>query len=408
MTRSHFTFWGLEALLLGAAVLGLATCVPCATAADKPTVKNGTDDGLGYTAAFDAELKKLGPITPKEFADRYTSKAKYIDKLTWDPTTAKFYDLFNKDPRQANPNLPRGVLNDDFRLNEAELAAFKKNGFVVSERMGTASFAEMYYRIFSRDLPVYVSADAVLHAWHRTYDSMLMEVELAALAPALARVLEGMAEAVPAVNKDYGKGVLADGVSDADYFLAVARSLLAGRQITSHLGQDNRVAETLKACDSLQLMEFKLFGRRSQDRLLTIQAASGHYERSEDLQRYFRAMDVVQAVSTCVLPATPTRLRRARWPGASRSRRPAQGLLHQVRHLGAVRQGAANLRRPHRFDDFFGSALSTAPWPRPKSSRRPTSRISTPCPQSRRKSSTAPSWPTSTFAATFAGLAVRQ
>jgi Protein of unknown function (DUF3160) len=289
MTRSHFTFWGLEALLLGAVVLGLATCVPCATAADKPTVKNGTDDGLGYTAAFDAELKKLGPITPKEFADRYTSKAKYIDKLTWDPTTAKFYDLFNKDPRQANPNLPRGVLNDDFRLNEAELAAFKKNGFVVSERMGTASFAEMYYRIFSRDLPVYVSADAVLHAWHRTYDSMLMEVELAALAPALARVLEGMAEAVPAVNKDYGKGVLADGVSDADYFLAVARSLLAGRQITSHLGQDNRVAETLKACDSLQLMEFKLFGRDRKTDFSQFKPR-GHYERSEDLQRYFRAM----------------------------------------------------------------------------------------------------------------------
>jgi hypothetical protein len=275
-----------RALLLAAAVLGVTACVP---AADKPRAKDNTRDGLGYTAAFDAEVKKIGQITPKDFADRYAPKGKYLDKITWDPTTAKYYDLFNKDPRQAKPNLPPGVLNDDFRLNDAELTAFKKNGFVVSERLGTSSFAEMYYRIFSRDLPVYVSTDAVLHAWHRTYDSMLMEVELTALAPALAQVLDGMAASVPAANKDYGKGVMADGVNDADYFIAVARSLLAGRQVTSHLGQDDRVAETLKACDSLQLMDFKLFGRERHTDFSQFKPR-GHYEKSEELKRYFRAM----------------------------------------------------------------------------------------------------------------------
>ena len=54
------------------------------------------------------------------------------------------------------------------RLNDQELTKFKQNGFVVSERMGAGSFAEMFYRIYSRDLPVFVSTDALLHAWHRT------------------------------------------------------------------------------------------------------------------------------------------------------------------------------------------------------------------------------------------------
>ena len=52
-----------------------------------------------------------------------------------------------------------------------------KNGFVVCERLGTASFAEMYYKIYSRDLPVFISADSILHAWHRSYDAILRTLE---------------------------------------------------------------------------------------------------------------------------------------------------------------------------------------------------------------------------------------
>src|SRR5262249_9857367 len=127
---------------------------------------------------------------------------------------------------------------DDFRLNAAELVKFKQNGFVVSERMGAASFGEMFYRIYNRDLPVYVSSDAMLHAWHRSYDAMLEELEETYLISSLDEILTGMADAVPAAKEDYGKGVLADGITDADYFLAVARSLLAGKAVQTHLDQD--------------------------------------------------------------------------------------------------------------------------------------------------------------------------
>src|SRR5262245_27535473 len=48
----------------------------------------------GFTAAFDAELKKIGQITPKQFAERYPAP-KYLEKVSWDPTTAKFFDKVN-------------------------------------------------------------------------------------------------------------------------------------------------------------------------------------------------------------------------------------------------------------------------------------------------------------------------
>jgi hypothetical protein len=287
MTRSRLGVLALVAgLATGAAGSALGPSAPL-RAGQPDTTK--TLDGLGYTAAFDAQLKKLGQITPQQFAHRYAPKGNYLEKLTWDPTTARFYDQFNQDPRQARPNLPPGVLNDDFRLNDAERAAFHNNGFVVSARLGTDSFAEMYYRIFSRDLPVFVSSDALLHAWHRTYDSLLMEVEQAALAPWLVALLDGMADHLPAAHKDYGRGVLAPSVADADYFLAVARSLLAGQPVPTHLGQDGRVARTLQACDAQALLEFDLFGRDRPTDFSQFKPR-GHYERSEELRRYFRAL----------------------------------------------------------------------------------------------------------------------
>src|SRR5439155_18476147 len=75
----------------------------------------------------------------------------------------------------------------------------------------------------------------------------------------------------------------------ADYFLAVARSLFNGKPVTTTLDQDERVGKTLKACEGLQLQKFELFGR---ERVMDFSQfkVRGHYENSELLKRYFKAM----------------------------------------------------------------------------------------------------------------------
>jgi hypothetical protein len=252
-------------------------------------VRKMAADNLGYTAALERELQKIGQILPADFALRFVGKASYLPRLSWDPTTAKFWDQFNLDPATERHKVRPGAMYDDFRLTAEELALFRKNGFVASERLGADSFAEIYYRIYSRDLPVYVSADALLHAWHRSYDALLQEVEEGYLAPSLEQVLAGMAGAVPAAQKAYGAGVLAEGLADADYFLAVARSLLAGQAVKTQLGQEERVAATLRACAALQLQEFPLFGRLRQTDFSQFKVR-GHYENSKLLRQYFQAM----------------------------------------------------------------------------------------------------------------------
>jgi hypothetical protein len=271
---------------------------------------------LGYGTAFAAELAKVGQITPGEFAKRYSGTS-YLPKLGWDPTTATFFDRFNLDPtqpdlkfrargpeekmhrdwakKQGNP-IPddQPVLVPvhgafDFRLNDAERAKFKENGFVVSERMGAPSFTEMFYRIYKRDLPVLITSDAILHAWHRSYDALLEEVETSMLIPALDEILTAMAAEVPKGNAQYGNGLFKESVPDADYFIAVARSLLAGQAVKSMLGDDARVTQTVDACHQLQLQKFELFGSL-RDVDFSQFKPRGHYEKSDPLKRYFRAM----------------------------------------------------------------------------------------------------------------------
>jgi hypothetical protein len=273
-------------------------------------------DGLGYGNAFAAELLKIGQITPGEFEQRYGGKITYLPKLSWDPTTATFFDRFSLDPNRpgamvhargdeaqrirefakfSNKPLPEGPVmvsangGFDFRLNEAEMAAFKQNGFVVSERMGAASCTEMLYRIYKRDLPVLITTDAILHAWHRSYDAILEEVETSMLIPALNNILTAMSGEVAEAKTRYGAGLFQDSVHDADYFLAVARSLLAGYAVESNLGNDDRVARTIEACNRQGLEDFILFGAERKVDFSQFKPR-GHYEKSEELQRYFKTM----------------------------------------------------------------------------------------------------------------------
>ncbi|NEO71764.1 DUF3160 domain-containing protein [Moorena sp. SIO3H5] len=256
-----------------------------------PASAEGSTDVFGYTPTFEQELKKIGQISPQEFAKRYDAKVDYITQISWNPTKAKFWNLFNPSPKKHNHKTNRG--NDshyNFCLNSDELAVFKKQGFVVSERMGAHSFAELFYRIYSNDLPVFVSADALLHAWHRSYDAILEELEESYLATSLDEILTGMADKIPEASNQYGNGVLDLSLIDADYFLAVARSLLAGETVKTKLNQDARVAATLNAIEAEQIEEeFKLFGR-DRDMDFSQFKVRGHYENSETLKKYFQAV----------------------------------------------------------------------------------------------------------------------
>ncbi len=251
---------------------------------------------FGYADTFSSELRSIGQISPAQFSSLFTHQAEYIPGISWDPTTAAFWDAFNADPETINQDKDfsqPGFRLRDYRLDPQELAIFKTNGFVVSERLGSPSFGHAFYDLWHADLPVFVSCDSILQAWHRTYDAIMEETEETYLFAALTRMLDGMAEQLRGAATLVGDGVLHDSVLDADYFLAVARSLIAATNtspVPTILGQDPLVAETLSDIRAEQLKsvsDFMGFCRMVDFSQFRVR---GHYTHTERLRRYFQCL----------------------------------------------------------------------------------------------------------------------
>jgi hypothetical protein len=147
-------------------------------------------------------------------------------------SAVSFQSTLGYDPTKAL-GLPL-IQQSALALNDAELAQFADNGFVILRRKQYPSFPYGYFDIYGSDLPVYVTADMVLEAVHRSYDDMLQAIELTDLAPRLGRLLTAMRGRLAAGDANLSE----QAAQDADFYLSVAASLLAGQLAEPVAGAD--------------------------------------------------------------------------------------------------------------------------------------------------------------------------
>ena len=84
-----------------------------------------------------------------------------------------------------------------YDLTESELDLLRKNRFLVTERLSFDSFGRALNDVYKKDLPVFVTTDAIIHALHYSYDHLLMDPELDILKPTLAAFLDALYSAFP-------------------------------------------------------------------------------------------------------------------------------------------------------------------------------------------------------------------
>src|SRR5690606_2984393 len=65
-----------------------------------------------------------------------------------------------------------------YNLTAFEKSLINQHGFMVSERLNKISFGQAILEIYHSDLPVFISTDAVLHAFHISYNRILRDVEM--------------------------------------------------------------------------------------------------------------------------------------------------------------------------------------------------------------------------------------
>lgn len=257
---------------------------------------------------FDKLLESYENLTYVEL-ERGIGDPGYLAKLGFDPTTAKFYD----------------EMAERLKLNDTEKAIFKKNGFVSVDHDQRYSFGSAYYGIYTRDLPVLITTDSVLHALHRSYDDVLMSMEQQVFSPLMDRVLT-------AAHKQLAENGASEHSKDVDLYITVARNLLKGAgsaagkpankwvdgwdgktlHVKTVFEQDGDALTILEKVKSLKL-EFPqragptaIYGGTRFVDWSQFQPR-GHYTKTPGLMRYFRTMMWLGRADTGfnVLPPDP-------------------------------------------------------------------------------------------------------
>ncbi len=241
-------------------------------------------DVFGYNSAMAERLAVNADITPANFASYYPSGAS-LAGVSFDVTTAEYYPEWNADPAVWNANLPPGSTDQrltDFRLDAASQQKLLTHGFVVSEPRGSISFTDLYYRIWTDDLPVFITSDSILHAWHRTWITMLEEIEELALRSRLVTLVNGLRTYTNSVSVPTA---LATGKTDAQTLLNTAYTL----SIYVGTSPPTLGGYSLKAVNASGSTDESMFGStRSVD--WTQFGPRSHYANSETLKSYFRTM----------------------------------------------------------------------------------------------------------------------
>jgi hypothetical protein len=235
------------------------------------------------------EIKGSANLTAAEFADRY--HVPFASGLSYDPGAAQ--------------NLST-VQGSSFALDAGEMDKLKQNGFVISDKKRFPTFVYGYASLYAQDLPLFVSADSVLFAVHRSYDAILKALELTSLIPELSALLD---ETRTNLSSGGAAALSAEARADADLFLAVAKSLLDGAPAAPALGasavQSSAIGELFAGATSAEgAKAITLFGvERDVD--FSQFKPRGHYTDSPELERYFRAMMWLGRIDFRMLEAQP-------------------------------------------------------------------------------------------------------
>ena len=247
----------------------------------------GLAPALGFLAAPPREsvavalpVPELGALREELSAAYGTSAAElqarhavqHLEALSYDPGSAAGLDLISISP---------------LGLNVAERQVLAERGFVISPRVEYPTFTYGYATIYSSDLPVFISADMILDAVHRSFDLILAQLELSVLQPQLEQMLRSMRARLAAGDVVLDPAVAAD----VDIFLSVALSLLLDdlqQPVRRELNDEVESAFGM-ALAAAGAVDVELFGVPR-----TVDASQfqprGHYAEDSRLAAYFRAM----------------------------------------------------------------------------------------------------------------------
>jgi hypothetical protein len=260
---------------------------------------------LQQTYVSQKEINKN--LNQQDFKHQHPVSSKLLDGVNFDVTKAEYFEKFQDDSKRSKK----------FSLNKNELEVLKKNGFVVSERTGSYSFIDVYLMLYNAHVPVFISLDSMLHAWHSSFDKMLEEAENKFLHPAIVEIVSAIRNGLRKEFSNFNSlsTELKKAIQDVDFFLGVASLILSPvgtpvkkkpkknnyyyeepkdevqpvPPVADTFGVQARIDEVMNAINTEAILSVNLFGKDREEDFSQFKPR-GHYDKTEALKRYFKAM----------------------------------------------------------------------------------------------------------------------
>lgn len=179
---------------------------------------------------------------------------------------------------------------DKVQLTSAQKEALARQGFVAAGDLGDyqpLKFWHVYEEARYRGVPLLVTTDAVLNAYHTIFDTTLQYLEETTF---LKRAVS-MSEALQSASSDQVNTATDPAVKEAalanEAYFAVGNSLLKGATTAPERVRDQVEAELALINAAGGLQNSPILGYKED---YSQYKPRGHYTRSEELKRYFKAM----------------------------------------------------------------------------------------------------------------------
>ena len=194
-----------------------------------------------------------------------------------------------------------------YNLTDYEKSLLETHGFMVSERLSNISFGQAFLEIFHHDLPVFISTDAILHAFHVSYDRILKDVETAMLLDKLTGILQSLKNSIPKLENKYSSNPeMLTMLKDVDVYVTVPLKLLEQNVNPYYPDNQEMIDSILFWIDREKSDKSIIFSNNCRIIDWSQFKPRGHYTddgfTGSSLEGYFRAMMWLGRIELYLLP----------------------------------------------------------------------------------------------------------
>ena len=233
-----------------------------------------------YLAQYEELSDRFEAMSPQTFLAGFPSAPQYTSTL--DPQQCTYFT----------------EIDSAFSLTDEQKQILKNEGMVVLHNtVNGYGFGAHYGKIYSCDLPVFFTSDALLDPLYKLYDDVLAEVETRIIIPTLTSILSKTLTVCESYENNHsGNQAWAQALSDAKAYLLVAEKLLDEDAVT---GNNSTVDRFCSLIDTEQLVRsVDFFGELRESIDFSQFKPRGHYECTDIaenansciLSKYFRSM----------------------------------------------------------------------------------------------------------------------